>query len=56
MTATVLYFILCDAEKCTETLTDNTAWEARHRGRAMGWKCGKQMNSQDLCPKHAGKS
>ena len=58
MTVNVLYTVWCDGwlehgDPCGNCVTGDTAWEARDRARAHGWKCGKQLKSRDLCPEHA---
>lgn len=57
MTVNVLYTVWCDGKRedgsnCGEWLTGETAWEARADARLLGWECGKQLRSRDLCSKH----
>lgn len=62
MTVNVLYTVWCDGKHedsnggiidCGNWITGDTAWEARDEARTLGWKCGKNLNSHDLCPEHA---
>lgn len=57
MTVNVLYTVWCDNERlggdyCGAWITGDTAWEARDQARTLGWTCGKNLNSRDLCPEH----